>query len=631
MNIGLAIVELIILCLAVLVLHRLSQHFGLTLLLSLVITLTILTQSTAESYSYIQVSDSLFIVLGPAIAVPTILLAVLVLYVADGTFVARQAIYGIIAATLFSLVVLQVSRVHLGMPGGGNFLGITADDPALAFGLSSYLASLGAFIADLYIIVIVYQGLTNRVKTPQWLNIGGAFFAALAIDTILFNVLLLGFYRGFVVELADDLLSKLVVAVVVWPLAAVYITQIAPKFANPINLNRPRPTFQLLFGSVGQMQVALNQSQAALAESEERYRQLAENIREVFILATPDASEILYLSPAFEDVWGIPVGQAYNDPGVKNRLIIEEDRDGVLAALKRSPTDPFNIEYRIRRPDGTVRWVHERSFPVTDEEGNVYRIAGIAEDITGRKEAEQQRVDLAVERQNVQFLRNFVGDASHDLKNPITTIKTQIYLLQQQPDAENRGTRIDAIYEQTTRLEKLIDDMLMLSELDHKIELEMTSIDLNSLVSRVGEAAKPLAEANQQSLIIQADGPLPPILANDRELFRALNNLVENAMYYTPRGGEIRVGTQSSSQRVQVTIADTGAGIKSADLPHIFERFYRARESLHQSMKGTGLGLAIVKTVVDKHRGSVNVESTEGQGTTFTLSLPIPPDTIPRR
>jgi PAS domain S-box-containing protein len=132
-----------------------------------------------------------------------------------------------------------------------------------------------------------------------------------------------------------------------------------------------------------------HQRAEALRESEERFRQMAENIQEVFWISPPDVSQMLYLSPAFEKVWGRPRASVYENPLSWVEAIHLDDRDHVLAALAEHAQGKYDVEYRIVCPDDAVRWIHDRGFPVRDAAGQITRMVGIAEDITGRKEAEQ--------------------------------------------------------------------------------------------------------------------------------------------------------------------------------------------------------------------------------------------------
>src|SRR5205807_9369697 len=130
------------------------------------------------------------------------------------------------------------------------------------------------------------------------------------------------------------------------------------------------------------------QAEEALRKSEEQFRQLSENIREVFWMSTPDFSSILYISPAYESVWGRTCESLYRAPRSFIDAIHPEDRARVVDVIERERQQGFETQYRVVRPDGSIRWIRDRGFPIKDESGRFYRVAGIAEDVTARKQAE---------------------------------------------------------------------------------------------------------------------------------------------------------------------------------------------------------------------------------------------------
>ncbi|HEY9838139.1 MAG TPA: PAS domain-containing protein, partial [Vampirovibrionales bacterium] len=144
-------------------------------------------------------------------------------------------------------------------------------------------------------------------------------------------------------------------------------------------------------------------------------------IEEVFWISDPDYSQILYVSPAYEEIWGLERQELYEKPTARLEAIHPDDRQAVLTGLM--PLDRLDREYRIIRPDGSIRWIRDRGFPIRDEDGKIYRIAGISEDITEIKRAEEQlRHALAKEREIMEFRTRFVSMVSHEFRTPMTTI-----------------------------------------------------------------------------------------------------------------------------------------------------------------------------------------------------------------
>jgi PAS domain S-box-containing protein len=280
-------------------------------------------------------------------------------------------------------------------------------------------------------------------------------------------------------------------------------------------------------------------------------------------------------------------------------------------------------DFRIFHADGSIRWVYERGKVFYDAAGKPVRVIGTIQDITERKQAEEQRFELAVEKERVALLKEFIGNMSHDLKTPLTVIKTSLYLLERVTDPERQQSKMETIKQQVLLLEKLIEDVLTMSQLDHTPELLLASVDLNNLLLDVEHKLRPAAENKRLSIRMELNPSIPPILASEGELYRVMVNLVENAIKYTPEMGSVAIRTRLDDALIVTEIMDTGIGISQDELPRIFERFFRANAARSVDIPGTGLGLAIVKRIVDMHDGSIEVESTPGKGSVFRVLLPL--------
>ncbi len=367
-------------------------------------------------------------------------------------------------------------------------------------------------------------------------------------------------------------------------------------------------------------------TEAVLAETEARFGQFAEGVDEVFILTDRTVEQVYYVNPAFEAMFGHSVEALKAHPGrVFKQLVHPEDWERMLQAPYREEITgghSYHTEYRIIRPDGEQRWISADITPILDEQGKVYRLAGISTDITDQKLAEERRLALALEREKTEILRTLIGNVSHDLKTPLSVINTNLYLLERLNDSDQGQARLDIIKLQTARLEKLIQDLLTISRLDYLPELTVAPVDLAALLGTIGDQLRSAVEQKNLAATFDVPPDLPPVLADADELHRVFVNLVENAIKYTPRGRSITVSAAAQAGSLVVEVRDTGIGIEAADLPHIFERFYRAASARDSDASGSGLGLAIVRKVIDMHRGSVEVESMPGQGTSFRVRLP---------
>ena len=218
----------------------------------------------------------------------------------------------------------------------------------------------------------------------------------------------------------------------------------------------------------------------------------------------------------------------------------------------------------------------------------------------------------------------FVTHASHQLRNPLASIDLHAYLLEHDLP-EKRTNHLDMIKQETEEMKNLVESILILSRLEaNETELQFTRENLNALVERVVDARQTYAKAAGLELTFEPDADLPPVLVERNQLIQVVANLVTNAINYTS-SGRVRVSTYLFAERGQVClqVQDTGIGIDSHDLPHLFKRFYRGLSAVESDIPGTGLGLAIVKEIVDLHKGGLEVESQVGEGSTFKVWLPI--------
>lgn len=247
----------------------------------------------------------------------------------------------------------------------------------------------------------------------------------------------------------------------------------------------------------------------------------------------------------------------------------------------------------------------------------------VVSDITERKQAEKQRLELAFERERVKILQNFLGDASHDLKTPLTTIKVSLAVLQKTPDSKKRQRHLEILETQVAHLERLLDDLLHMVRLDTVAEVELTMFNVNALIQRIVAEHKKAAKQKGLTIEFSSDAAACFVVADEDQINRAITAIFVNAVSYTPRDGAIIIRTYLQEQQLIIEIEDTGIGIGEVDLPHIFKRFYRADEARNADKGGMGLGLTIAKKIVEMHRGRITVESIPGNGSTFKIRLPL--------
>jgi PAS domain S-box-containing protein len=304
-------------------------------------------------------------------------------------------------------------------------------------------------------------------------------------------------------------------------------------------------------------------------------------------------------------------------------VLRRELADKFVAAIRQAlQTNTVQIfEYELTPMAGVPH--HYEARIVTAQAGEAFVFV---RDITERKQAEFRQIELTVERERVRILQQFISDASHDLRTPIANLKSRIYLLRKAPDAERKERQLQVIETEIHRLERLIEDLLTMSQLDGEmLQFSMYEIDLNGLLRELVETHHASAERKEITLSLETDAALKPLVGNGTEINRVFGNLLSNALNYTSSGGKVTLRTIAREDGILVEVCDTGMGISPEDIPHIFDRFFRADRARRTDQGGTGLGLAIVKKIVELHNGTIEVDSTPDVGTTFRVWLPFHP------
>jgi two-component system phosphate regulon sensor histidine kinase PhoR len=234
--------------------------------------------------------------------------------------------------------------------------------------------------------------------------------------------------------------------------------------------------------------------------------------------------------------------------------------------------------------------------------------------------------DITDLRKLERVRRDFVANVSHEFRTPLTAIQgfAETLLAGAMDDPQNRGRFLEIIVEHSRRLARLTEDLLMLSKMDaDRLDFETRRIPVGPFIESCMETALPRARDKDLRLSVNQPTKIPDIAGDRRRLTEVLQNLLDNAIQYTPAGGQIMVSAEVSGSEVVFTVLDTGIGIPQAEQPRIFERFYRVDVARSREVGGTGLGLAISKHLVEGHGGRIWVESEIGQGAQFHFSVPI--------
>jgi len=375
----------------------------------------------------------------------------------------------------------------------------------------------------------------------------------------------------------------------------------------------------------------------ALQRQEAQFRQLHQSLCEVLWLANAANLKVVYVSRAFEEVYGRPCAELLANPSLWMDVVLPEDRvqaetsDNQLRTLGHT-----RCEYRIVRPDGSVRWISDRKNVIKDSEGLVTLIGGIAEDITAQKELEAERANQKVQLEllvahrtaelaavNVE-LEAFTRSAAHDLKSPLNGIVGFCHLLNRK-HGQNLGhdalRMVGKIELSARNMETLVNDLLMLSRVGAK-DLDIQRVDLAQIAHEVFDE---LLEGEPGRRIEFDAPPELPVWLDPGLAKSLLSNLLGNAWKFTHGNSvaRIRLTAERSGESTLVGIHDNGAGFDSTIAPKLFKPFQRfhALNEFH----GSGVGLVTCQRIVHRHGGELRIASSPGAGTSVTFTIPPSP------
>jgi PAS domain S-box-containing protein len=378
---------------------------------------------------------------------------------------------------------------------------------------------------------------------------------------------------------------------------------------------------------------ARKHAEASLRTSEEQFRQLADSIREVFFVVTPEPIRVAYLNPAYEKIWGRPRQEVYDRAAAWIESVHPDERESVGSYFARLMQGvPSEMSYRIERPDGSLRWIHVSGFPVNDPEGKLVRVVGIAEDVTERKRAEAESVDAKEAAESANRAKSeFLANMSHEIRTPMNGIIGMTELVLDTELNSEQAEYLHMVKGSADALLIVLNDILDFSKIEAgKLELDCLSFDLRK---SLGEVVKILAiKARQKGLEFIFDvapGVPTNVVGDPARLRQVLLNLVGNSLKFTETG-EIEVRVQTETQSVEGTtlrfsVRDSGIGIPVDKQHKIFGAFSQADSSTTRKYGGTGLGLTIAGQLVGLMGGKLWVESVAGTGSTFYFTIQFAP------
>jgi len=370
---------------------------------------------------------------------------------------------------------------------------------------------------------------------------------------------------------------------------------------------RPPDTEELgsLADTLNSMAAQLGSQMRTITQQAGEQRAILASMNEC-VIALDNDDRIMLLNPAAEELLGVTLEQ------VKGKTIQEAVRNPALQRfVGESCTDDAPVESEIVFHGAQDRILQAVGAGLLDHDGSRIGALVVLNDVTQMRKLENIR-------------RDFVANVSHELKTPITSIRGFVETLRHGIDDPAKTQEFLAIVEkQAGRLQSIIEDLLMLSEIEQQAdaaEIPMQPLSIRSVLHSAVTMCQTKANDSEVELTLDC-GDAFEIRGNSRLLEQAVTNLLDNAIKYS-RGGRVTVSAERDVDELIVRVSDTGCGIEEEHLPRLFERFYRVDKARSRNLGGTGLGLAIVKHIVQAHKGHVEVESTPGEGSTFSIHLP---------
>ena len=302
--------------------------------------------------------------------------------------------------------------------------------------------------------------------------------------------------------------------------------------------------------------------------------------------------------------------------------IMPEDHEKAFNTVQVCLLEPgrsFQVTLRKPTQDGGFFHALWEFVAITDDDGRPQEIQCIGFDITDQVEAREQEFRLKLEQERRQVLTDFIRNAAHEFRTPLSTISTSCYLIAHNKDPEQRIAKLPRIQSQVDRMTHLVDMLLKMSQIETINPADFLPVSLTLLIQQIYDAYT--FREHPIRLVLEMPDDLPSVTGDARWLADAINALLENARKHSPDGEQIHLRAFNTSGYVCIQVADEGAGIPPEHLPHIFETFWRG-DAAH-STPGLGLGLPMAQKIITIHGGQLDVESTIAVGTTFTIRLPL--------
>jgi PAS domain S-box-containing protein len=561
-----------------------------------------------------------------------ILLAVLLVYIREDASVARKLIYGVIGASLAMTMVMLLVSIQIQTPGTSHLL----DIPPQVFSQGAQVSAVSTlvFIFDVLLLVFIYLSIHRYIPTHQFLCVFFALTGALMFDAVVFTTAARFQRSDFPLLLSSAVLSRLLIVPFFSVALIIYLRYVEPAEMPGAALNQ---SFGNLFRALTFREKF--DLQARTIDEVEARLEKAQQIARMGFLDWDLKTNLIYWSNELVRLIGFDPGHNVQTLEATVNAVHPDDRAMAQASIARAVKGEaaHRIDHRLIRSDGAVIWVHAEGELIHDDEGHPIKFLGTMVDITQSKHAEEEirrlneGLEVRVANRTSQLesankeLESFTYSVSHDLRAPLRAVSgfSQIIARRHRSSLNDEGQRyVDNIVTASERMGRLIDDLLDYAKLGRKaVKLEPVSLS-DVLVHVSGDLAHRI-EQEGSHLVVAKD--LPVVTGNATLLGQVFTNLLDNALTYKVSGkpAEVAVSWEVHAGQVLVHVADRGLGIPAEHHQKIFNVFQRLHRD--EEYPGTGIGLAVVKKALTLLGGEVQIASEPGQGSTFTVVLPMYP------
>lgn len=337
---------------------------------------------------------------------------------------------------------------------------------------------------------------------------------------------------------------------------------------------------------------------------------------DVVAATTGDMSQLLYLSPAAETVYGRPRSEFAGNPSLWREVVHPADRPQLTDALQRLEIDGhYELNYRIQRPDGNVRWLLDQTHIQCGSDGIATRVFAVRRDIT-----EQRREEESIRRNGrLTAIGTVAAGIAHEINNPLgaalLATETAISIQDRPEHRELLSLSLRSAVDSLNRCGAIIRNILRFARNERS---EKTRGDLNQNVRQARDLSHQYADEHGVKIEARLDEALPPALLNSLEIQQVIVNLLHNAIQASKPGDKVSIFTRRSGDNVMLIVEDHGRGMSEEEQHHAFDPFFTTK----QDCGGTGLGMSIIFAVVKDHQGRIHIETELGRGTTISVELP---------